>query len=318
MQRKMLPEISIVLVNYKNVQLTDDCINSIFKSNITVPYEIIVIDNHSEDDSVNLLTKKYPGIIVHDSGRNGGFAFGNNKGVKLARGKYVLLLNNDTVVKSGMIDELYQFAEQNPSVGILGCNAVDREGVMLPVAHQYESLKRIRMQLYLKPILEKVGLQRKLVSFFEHKKTIKEAFTSAEWIAGSAMFMRRELYNQVGGLDENFFMYMEDEDLCRRVKQMGYQVGIIPYVGYIHYCGGSTIVSYALTKEYIKSRLIFFKRYEKKHFEKIKKALYHQISTVNRSASSKEISRMRLELDEFIIKDLDGLSSHVNMHREMK
>ena len=92
MQRKILPEISIVLVNYKKVQLTDDCINSIFKSNITVPYEIIVIDNHSEDDSVNLLTKKYPEIIVRDSGRNGGFAFGNNKGVKLARGKYILLL----------------------------------------------------------------------------------------------------------------------------------------------------------------------------------------------------------------------------------
>lgn len=311
MQGNRMVDISVILVNYKNVKLTEDCIESLQATKPTSSFEIIVIDNHSEDGSVETLKEKYPQVTVKDSGRNGGFAFGNNVGVRMAQGKYLLLLNNDTKVKEGMLDLLYQHAENNPTVGMLGCRALDRNGVELPIAHQYESLKRIMLQSYVKPILEKIGLQRKLVKAIEHKEEGKKEFTPAQWIAGSAMFIRRDLYYQVNGLDENYFMYMEDEDLCHRINDAGYQVGILPYVGYIHYCGGSTIQSYFLTKEYVKSRLIFFMRYEPQGFTKIKKQLYRQISIVNPNISNADMERMKRELDEFVRNGLSLAAENV-------
>lgn len=297
-------DISVILVNYKNVKLTEDCIESLQSIKTRCSFEIIVIDNHSEDNSSEILKKKYPQITIKDSGRNGGFAFGNNVGVRMAQGKYLLLLNNDTKVNAGMLDSLYQYAENNPEVGMLGCRAQDRNGVELPIAHKYENLKRIMLQSYVKPLLEKMGLQRRLVKAVEHKEVEKKEFTPAQWIAGSAMFIRRDLYYQVNGLDENYFMYMEDEDLCHRVNDMGYKVGVIPYMGYTHYCGGSTIQSYFLTKEYVKSRLIFFMRYEPDKFTKIQKQLYRQISIVNPNISGTEAEKMKRELDEFVRNEL--------------
>lgn len=304
MHKKRAVEISAILVNYKNVYLTRNCIRSIIESRPKISYEIIVIDNHSEDGSVESLRKSFPHITIADSGKNGGFAFGNNMGVKLAHGEYLLLLNNDTEVKDGMFDELYQFAKNNPDIGMLGCQALDGNGVELPIVHKYENLKRIWLQSYVKPILEKVGLQRKLVKIVEHKKECEKNFIPAQWIAGSAMFIKKELYYQIGGLDENFFMYMEDEDLCHRVNDAGYRVGIIPFVGYVHYCGGSTTQSYFLTREYIKSRLLFFMRYEPQNFAKIKKQLYKQIAVINESITTSELNQMKRELDEFVGNEL--------------
>ena len=125
------------------------------------------------------------------------------------------------------------------------------------------------------------------------------------------MFIRRDLYYQVNGLDENFFMYMEDEDLCHRVNDMGYSVGVIPYMGYDHYCGGSTIQSYFLTKEYVKSRLIFFMRYESDRFTKIQKQLYRQIAVVNPDISEAETEIMKRELDEFVRNKLSVAAKNV-------
>lgn len=304
-------DISIILVNYKNVGLTEKCIVSLMNSKTEASFEIIVVDNHSEDGSVEVLREKFPQVVVKDSGRNGGFAFGNNIGVRMAQGKYLLLLNNDTEVKDGMLDELYHYAEKNPDVGMIGCRALDRNGIELPIAHRYESLKRIMLQSYAKPILEKMGLQRRLVKAVEHKEEAEKEFTPAQWVAGSAMFIRRDLYHQVNGLDENYFMYMEDEDLCHRVNDAGYKVGVIPYIGYVHYCGGSTIQSYSLTKEYIKSRLIFFMRYEPEKFTKIQKQLYRQISVVNPAVSDAEIEKMKHELDEFVQNELPRAAKNV-------
>lgn len=308
---KSIVDISIILVNFRNVKLTENCIYSLMAAKTKVSYEIIVIDNHSEDGSVETLKKRFPQLTVVDSGRNGGFAFGNNAGVKLAEGKYLLLLNNDTEVKDGMLDALYQFAEKNPEVGILGCQALDRNGMELPIVHKYENLKRIWLQSYVKPFLEKIGLQRKLVKLAEHKDDGGEEFTSAEWIAGSAMFIKRELYYKIGGLDENYFMYMEDEDLCRRINNAGYKVGMIPFIGYVHYCGGSTIQSYFLTKEYIKSRLIFFMRYEPHNFAAIKKQLYQQIAVVNKKINFSERKQMKKELDGFVRDELSQIAQQV-------
>ncbi len=308
---KSIVDISIILVNFQNVKLTENCIYSLMAAKTKVSYEIIVIDNHSEDGSVETLKNRFPQLTIVDSGRNGGFAFGNNVGAKLAGGKYLLLLNNDTEVKDGMLDALYQFAEKTPEVGILGCQALDRNGIELPIAHKYENLKRIWLQSYVKPILEKMGLQRKLVKLAEHKDDGVAEFTSAEWIAGSAMFIKRKLYYKIGGLDENYFMYMEDEDLCRRINNAGYKVGIISFVGYVHYCGGSTIQSYFLTKEYIKSRLIFFMRYEPHNFAAIKKQLYQQIAAVNKNINQSEREQMKKELDEFVRDELPQITQHV-------
>ncbi|WP_285815954.1 glycosyltransferase family 2 protein [Thomasclavelia cocleata] len=309
-------DISIVLVNYRNKMLTEDCINSILNSNCKVSFEIIVVDNHSKDGSIEYLQEKFPNIIISDSGRNLGFAFGNNIGVRMAIGKYVLLLNNDTKIYKNMLDDLYETAEKNPKIGLLGCRAIDCYGVELPITHSYENLSTIRLQSYIKPILEKMKLQRRLISIIKKKNTLNKEIIFTDWIAGSAMFINRKLYNDIGGLDENFFMYMEDEDFSHRINDAGYLVGVSNTIGYIHYCGGSTIQSYFLTKEYFKSRLLFFRRYNNNNFTSIKKALYAQIKVVNNNLSKNQLEKMKSELDLYIEIELEKKAKYIKGIKE--
>lgn len=303
--------ISIILVNYKNKVLTENCINSIIHANTKIDYEIIVIDNHSEDGSVEYLRKNFSDIQIVDSGRNGGFSFANNIGSKLASGKYLLLLNNDTEIYSNMLDDVFSAAENTPNIGLLGCRAVDKKGHELPIAHSYENLKKILLQTYIKPALEKVGLQRKVVSVIRGSREKTKEMIPADWIAGSAMLIRRDLYIELSGLDENFFMYMEDEDLGHRVNDAGYWVGLVNSLGYVHYCGGSSIPSYFLTKEYIKSRLIFFMRYESDYFKVIKRALFNQIRIVNYALSRQQIKQMKRELETFVQEEVKERALHI-------
>lgn len=304
-------DVSIILLNYKNPQLTVNCVKSIIQSKPKVTYEIIVIDNHSEDGSLEFLEDALPSVVIKDSGKNGGFAYGNNMGVKLSSGKYLLLLNNDTEIKEGMIDDLYECVKGNSHIGMVGCRSVNGDGIELPVAHKYETLKRIMLQSYVKPVLEKIGLQRKLVAMAEQRHEDEGGFTRAEWISGAAMFLERRIYDEVGGLDENFFMYMEDEDLSHRINDAGYLVGVINKIGYTHFCGGSTIKSYFLTKEYIKSRMIYFRRYESKNFEKIQRALFSQIRVVNTSLSKSDRRKMITELRQFAQCDLQNKAENI-------
>lgn len=301
--------VSIILVNYQNPVLTKNCILSIKETYPKVDYEIVVVDNDSKDDSVEFLRRAFPDIKVISSGKNGGFAYGNNYGIQSAEGEYLLLLNNDTIVYPGMIDALYEFSNNNPQVGLIGCRSIDRNSEELPVAHTYETLPRILLQSYIKPIFEMLHIQRKIVSI-SHKQNF-DSFRKAQWIAGSALFTSKNLYFKMGGLDENFFMYMEDEDICRRYNSAGYEVGILPFVGYQHFCGGSTIQSYFLTKEYIKSRLVFFMRYEPKLFKAYRLVLFAQISSINRAISRKEKKQMKKELDSFIENELMDKAQNV-------
>lgn len=304
-------DISIILVNYKNKYLTEDCINSILNSNCKLSYEIIVIDNNSEDDSVQYLKNKFSKIKIKNSGRNGGFAYGNNKGVEISNGKYLMLLNNDTTVYQNIFDELVYLMKNNPQIGLLGCRSINGDGIELPVSHSYENLKRLWLQTYIKPILEKLNIQRKLVSFVKKRDVDDSEVSFCDWIAGSAMLISKQLYKSLGGLDENFFMYMEDEDLCHRVNDAGYLVGVYNKVGYVHLCGGSTIQSVFLTEEYFKSRLLFFKRYDTNNFETIKKALYKQIRVVNKQLTKEQIRDMKYRLESYIKNELNSTSSNI-------
>lgn len=300
MKGKEAPCISIILVNYESERYTEQCIRSILKSTQTVSYEIIVVDNHSGNHGLEYLRGQFPQITMIDSGRNGGFAYGNNAGVGMARGRYLLLFNNDTEMKDGMLDEMVRYAEAHPEIGILGCRAVDARGGMLPVSHPYENRKRLYLQTYVKPLLEKIGLQRKMVRRFERDAEV----LADQWISGSAMLIRRALYDQIGGLDENYFMYMEDEDLCHRLRDAGYPAGILPMIGYVHHCGGSSAPSYFLTREYMKSRLIYFMRYHPRAFGKIRRLLYRQIPVYNKGLKEPEIRKMKEELDRFADTEL--------------
>lgn len=304
-------DVSIILVNYKSKFLTENCIKSIYNSQCQLKFEIIVIDNHSEDGSVDYLRGKFPSVKVIDSKKNSGFAFANNMGVRIADGKYVLLLNNDTVILRNMIDALYRALETDSSIGVLGSRAVNGDNIELPITHKYENLKTIKLQTYLKPILEKLNIQRKLVSIFKQNESKNKEIIFTDWIAGSALFLKRNLYYKINGLDENFFMYMEDEDLCHRINDAGYKVGILNKIYYIHYCGGSTIQSYFLTKEYFKSRLLFFKRYFNKDFIFIKKSLYNQIKVINTNLSPQQLEKMKLELDSYVNNYLEYETKNV-------
>lgn len=306
-----MPDISFILVNYRGADLTADCVRSIYAADPEPSFEIIIVDNCSGDGSGEKLRTAFPEAVVVDSGRNGGFAFGCNTGVRHASGRYILLLNNDTRIFKGMPEALIERAVRDNGLSIVGCRSVDGGGRELTVGHGFEDLRRVRLQSFIKPFTQKLGIQRALGRMLERGGSSAEEYTPCDWISGACMLMTRELYLRLGGLDENFFMYMEDEDLCRRALSLGVTSGVVPFTGYVHLLGGSSEKSYKLTAEYMKSRLIFFKRYEPENFERIKRALLRPLALRLQGFTRDEAARLAREMDEFCNSGLEDMAGSV-------
>lgn len=228
-------DVSIVIVNYNTCELTTQCISSIYNQNIKVEFEIILVDNASTDDTVLKVRTCYPNVVLVQNDVNYGFGKANNIGVKYAKGKYLLLLNSDTLFISDVVTPLYNYMEKTPSVVSCGCNLIDIEGK--PVV-SYGHLPSFSQNF------SDICFYRLYRQYYKKHLTIgskvytKEKFP-VEYICGADIFIRAEIYNKLNGFDEDFFMYYEETDLYCRLKDLGLQSVIIPDLSIIHLEGGS-------------------------------------------------------------------------------
>lgn len=213
--------LSILIVNFNGKDFLGPCLDSI-SIHVTVPHEIIVVDNASRDGSVDYLKQNYPTVRIIESPVNSGFTGGNNLAAKEARGRYLLLLNNDTVICSS-VDPLIDLLESKAEVGVLGCRLIYGDG------RQQESVG------YMPSVLSLVLSWTPLTRFFprsaKFRRTVRadsalygQKYSEVEWVSGAFLLTRAELWHQLGGLDEHYFMYMEDTDYCRRVRDFGNKV----------------------------------------------------------------------------------------------
>lgn len=221
------PMVSIVIVNYNGKRFLYDCVTSI-ERNVTLPFEIILVDNNSQDGSVAFARKNFPQVTLIENHRNLGFAKGNNLGVQHAQGTFILFLNNDTVLNTDLLQAI-KILEKDLSVGIVGAKMIGRNNeYRLSAGHFPEPVRLISFSsLYDTSGWLAVG----------DFSGFQDDFVRVDWVEGSFQLLRKSTWERVGGMDENYFLYVEDVDFCRSVKELGYSTVYCPRVIYKHFGG---------------------------------------------------------------------------------
>jgi len=272
-------DLSIIIINYKTQDLTLKTLKSVFKA--TPPkgkMEIILIDNASGDNTPHLVRKKFPQVKVIASQKNLGFAGGNNLGMRKAKGKYVLLLNSDTLVQKNTFVKMTQFMEKNPQVGLATCRINLFHGGLDPASHRGFPAPWAALTYF--SGLEKLLPQSKL--FSQYHQGWKDLKTTHEIDSGTGafFFLRKKALNQVGLLDENFFMYGEDLDLAYRLKQAGWKIVYTPITKITHLKGASGLkkkvrnkltseakkIRVTITQDFFEAMKIFYNKHYKKQY----------------------------------------------------
>jgi GT2 family glycosyltransferase len=223
-------DLSVIILNYNTKEHLRKCLNSIRQTKTAFQIEIIVADNGSQDGSLGMVKQDFPEVKIVDNNANLGFAKGNNLAIKQASGKYILLLNSDTTVDARTFDETIRYLDAHPQVGALGAK------VLLPDG-QLDKACRRRFPNPANSFLRLFGL-RKFSNYNIAGDIDQEAEVDA--IMGAYMAVPRLVINQVGLLDEQYFMYGEDLDWCWRIKHAGYKVVYYPKSVITHYKYGSS------------------------------------------------------------------------------
>lgn len=228
--------VSIIIVSFNTVDFIGNCIDSVLDKTEGIDYEIIVVDNHSPDDSVFFLKARYtdmPNFKLLELPENVGFGIANNEGFKIAKGQNVLLLNPDTVLLNNAVKILYDYLVVNPCVGICGGNLFD--GDMKPM----HSFKRVLPGLRMEFNNLMFGIPFKIFFGNDVQFNHKQRELSVGYITGADMMIRKSILDKVGHFNPVFFMYYEETELTYRIKKAGYKVMNVPSAEIQHLEGKS-------------------------------------------------------------------------------
>lgn len=244
--------LSIIIVSYNVRQLLLDCLKSITDTCRQIGHEVIVVDNNSADGTVDVLRKTYSRINVIANSENAGFARANNQGYAASSGEYLLLLNPDTVIRPGAVKTVLDFMERTPDCGLAGCRLAGGAGKLQKSVRRFPSVAE--------NLLQAVFLDR---LFYRHnwKRTYyaKEPFP-IDYCAGAFMMVRRAALGGMPPLNEEFFMYAEEKDLCLRLRRKGWKTYFVPGAEITHLGGKSTEQDYGrMFSELHVSQVKYFK-----------------------------------------------------------
>ncbi len=231
-------DISIIIVSYNVKDFLQQCLRSIREASQNLNVEIFIVDNRSVDGTPDMIRKTYPGVHLIANSDNLGFGKANNQALKTARGKYILFLNPDTIIREDTLDIMFRFMEENPHTALAGCKILNADG----------SLQLACRRSFPRPsvaIPKMLGLSalfpgnRYLAKYNLTYKDPDESYT-VDAVSGSFMFCRKDIILELNGFDERFFMYGEDLDLCYRVQEKGFNVSYVPDTTIVHYKGESS------------------------------------------------------------------------------
>jgi GT2 family glycosyltransferase len=229
-------DLSIILVNYNSKAYLASCLSSIKQLSNSLSLETIVVDNASTDGSQEMIVSSYPKVSLIKNSSNLGFGKANNLGIQLAKGKYILLLNNDTTLKNDALTILVQFLDKNQKAGIVTSKLYESSGKIqkncrsFPVTPFDTMFGRASL---LSKLFPNNPITRKNTMSTWDYKTPRQV----DWVSGAAMMVKREVFDRIGLLDENIFMYWEDTDFCKRAKDAGWEIWFTPEAEIIHYTG---------------------------------------------------------------------------------
>ena len=253
--------LSIIIVHYKTRELTLQCLRSIREFSPRIPYEILLIDNGSQDGIGPVIAEEFPEVRLIETGRNDGFSQASNLGIVNSHGKYLLLLNSDTKIIEPVFDRLVQYMDSRSEVGCIGPQHMGANG-----RHQvsYGKFPDLFSEVLRKIVDYQIALNDPNIRGYlaEFCSTEQEV----DWLSGSCLLLRREALRQAGLLDESFFMYFEDIDLCKRLRDHSWKVIYCPMSKILHYSGQSV-------KENILAGLVAYRQsqiyFARKHYGRV-------------------------------------------------
>jgi hypothetical protein len=250
-------KLSIIIVSWNVQEDLVKCLRSIKENPLHEEFEIIVIDNTSSDDTVDVLKRDFPELTVIVNKENRGFAAANNQGIEKSRGQYLLFLNPDTIVHPHSLDILVKFMDRNSNVGACGPKLLNKDGTIQPSVYRFPTF---RAALYRYTAFRFLSLFRR-----QYKKWLMEDFDydremEVDEVSGAALMVKRTVIDRVSGIDERFFMYYEEVDLCYRIKQAGWRIVFNPEATITHLGGCSSSQIPVKTRIMILTSLLKFFR----------------------------------------------------------
>jgi N-acetylglucosaminyl-diphospho-decaprenol L-rhamnosyltransferase len=256
------PDISVVVVNYNTGHLLGELFAALEVSRGALKLQVIVIDNASRDASVDILRTKYPNVELIENRTNVGFGRANNQALPCIRGRYVLLLNTDAFMAPDTLQTTLDFMDAHPRCGVLGVKLVGRDGALQPSCRYFPTPWNV--------FLASTGLKR----FFPGARLVDDmswdhaSLRECDWVPGCYYLVRREVIDRVGLFDPRYFLYYEEVDHCRRVRQAGWSVIYYPFTQVVHLGGESAATEWPLTHAgrqisilQIESELLYFRKH---------------------------------------------------------
>ena len=225
--------LSIIIINWNTRKLLEHCLESILVSPPTFPFEVWVVDNASTDETPQMVRERFSKVKLVENSENVGFARANNQAMRQCTGKYILLLNPDTLVESCSIENLIDFLEKNPVAGAAGARLLYPDGSLQISSHPWPTLSGELWRMF---------HMDRLSPITEYPREIWESDSAQEVdvLSGACLMVRKVVLDQVGFFDEDYFIYSEEVDLCRRIQCAGWQLYWIPQAKVVHFGGQST------------------------------------------------------------------------------
>ena len=271
-------DVSIIIVSWNVRELLRQCLLSVNSQQSTVNSqlltarrslftEILVVDNASHDGTVEMVRAEFPNVHVIENSQNLGFTQANNQALAVAQGRYLFLLNPDTELRPLSLQTIVDYMDTHPDVGMLGPRLFYGDGTPQSSRRRFPTLATAFLE---STILQQWFPRNRVLTQYYMLDTRDDETQEVDWINGSAMFTRREVYEKLGGFDEGFFMYSEELDWCRRIKQAGWKIVYLPTAQITHYEGKSS-------EQAVARRDIYFNSSKVRYFRKCRGAFVAEI-----------------------------------------
>lgn len=253
-------DLSIVIVNWNVKALLRDCLQSIFSNwqDNSAQIEVIVVDNASNDGSAAMVRAEFPQVILIENWQNVGFTVGNNQAIEETHGRYVMLLNPDTEVRDNALQTIVRYMDRHPQTGVVAPKLLNPDGTVQSSRRRFPTLATAFLE---STVLQQWWPDNKTLRAYYMQEQSDDEIQEVDWGTGACLTVRREVIQQVGLLDESFFMYSEEMDWCYRIKQAGWRIVYLPDAEVVHYGGQSS-------KQVIAAQHIHFQRSKIRFFRK--------------------------------------------------